>query len=336
MENLIDELVMPSSKADSIITVIGVGHAGINAVNRMRKIGIVGVNFLICDTDRVNLDNSPVEDKVVIDYASLRRADAQTGRDSTSEWLDQIRAYLENTGTRMVFIAVGMGGYTGTCASPLIAKLTREMGILTVADVTTPLKVEGSERVDTAMGSIGALRKYADSLIVVNGERLVERYGSNVTSLDIFAKADDIIATTVKSIAELYTIQSAFVRVDFSDIEQVMHDGGLCYIGVASAEGENRALEAARRSLCSPLLDSEKLIAGAKRMLINISAADADTIAYDEVMHLLEYLHDITMQKDADGNEHKTTIIWGISSKPALGNALEVFVVATGLDELPC
>lgn len=336
MDNLIDELVMPSSKVDSIITVIGIGHAGINAVNRMRKIGIVGVNFLICDTDRLNLDNSPVEDKVVIDYASLRRADAEPGHDPISKWLDQIRAYLENTGTRMVFIAAGMGGYTGTCASPLIAKLAREMGILTVADVTTPLKVEGSGRVDTAMGGIDALRKHADSLIVVNGERLVERYGSNATLLDIFSKADDIIVITVKSIAELYTIQNAFVRVDFSDIEQVMRDGGSCYIGVASAEGENRALEAARLSLCSPLLDSKKLIAGAKRMLINISAADADAIAYDEVLHLIEYLHDITMQKDADGNEHKTAIIWGIGSKPALGNALEVFVVATGLDELPC
>lgn len=330
MDNLIEGLVIPTQNAGPIITAIGVGGAGINAVNHMKEIGIEGANLLVCDTDRSSLDNSPVEDKIVMDYVAPDGADSD---DTPLAWPDRIRDYLENTGTRMVFIVAGMGGQTGTYASAVIARIARGMGILTVADVASPLTEEGCVRVDTAMDGIGVLRRYADSLMVVDGEKLKEKYGSDLPLNGIFVKADDIMAIAVKSITEVYTMEHAFIRFSFSDIEQIMRDGGDCYIGVASAEGEGRALDAVRRLLRSPL--NSNPIAGAKRLLVNISADDIGHVLYDEIADLLQYMLDNTGYTDADGNEHKATIIWGAGSKPALGNALEVVAIATGLDGQP-
>ena len=244
---------------------------------------------------------------------------------------DQIKQYIEGSGTRMVFITAGMGGGTGTGASPVIAKLAHEMGLLTVANVTSPLTVEGPTRCDQAAKGIEELRKYADSLLVINNESIREMYGK-LPIRQAFGKADDILAAATKGIAEIITVESAFIRVDFADLERVMRGSGRAHMGVASAEGEGRALEAARRSLCSPLLDNN-LISGAKNILINISAANIDDVAYDETMEILNYIQSYASYKDEDGVEHQANLIWGASSKPMPENVLEVVVVATGFSD---
>lgn len=210
----------------------------------------------------------------------------------------------------------------------MIAKLAHEMGLLTVAIVTSPLVIEGPARCEQAARGIEEIKKYADSLLVINNDSIREMYGK-LSLPQAFRKADDILAMATKGIAELITVESAYVRVDFADLERVMKGSGRAHMGVASAEGEGRALEAARRSLCSPLLDSN-LIAGAKNVLINISAADIDSVSYDETMEILNYIQSYASYKDEDGIEHRANLIWGASSKPMGENVIEVVVVATG------
>ena len=327
-----NELSMPK-QASSIITVIGVGGAGGNALNYMWRMGIKDVNFLACNTDQGALDNLdiPAENKIVMGPGLGAGNDPDRGRDLAMEALDEIREHLEARKTKMVFIAAGMGGGTGTGASPVIAKLAHEMGLLTVANVTLPLLWEGTTRCEQAARGVEELRKYADSLLVINNESIREMYGKLPVS-KAFGKADDILASATKGIAELITVKTAFIRVDFADLERVMRGSGRAHMGVASAEGEGRALEAARRSLCSPLLNSN-LISGAKKILLNVAAANIDDISYDEAMEVLNYIQSYASCKDKAGVEHKADIIWGVSAKPMPEGYLEVVVVATGFNE---
>ena len=325
-----NELTMPK-KASSIITVIGVGGAGGNAVNHMWNTGIKGVNFLICNTDQRALDNSPVEDKIRGGHDGLGAGnDPERGREAAVESLDQIKQYIEGSGTRMVFITAGMGGGTGTGASPVIAKLAHEMGLLTVANVTSPLTVEGPTRCDQAAKGIEELRKYADSLLVINNESIREMYGK-LPIRQAFGKADDILAAATKGIAEIITVESDLVNVDFADVSKVMHDSGRAHMAVATAEGDNRAEAVAEASLRSPLLD-HNLISGAKNILLNISVSDADSLMYEEVVRILEYIQTHASVQDDRGVVHNANIIWGTSEKPQLGNAIELVVVATGFE----
>ena len=327
-----NELSMPK-QASSIITVIGVGGAGGNALNYMWRMGIKDVNFLACNTDQGALDNLdiPAENKIVMGPGLGAGNDPDRGRDLAMEALDEIREHLEARKTKMVFIAAGMGGGTGTGASPVIAKLAHEMGLLTVANVTLPLLWEGTTRCEQAARGVEELRKYADSLLVINNESIREMYGKLPVS-KAFGKADDILASATKGIAELITVKTAFIHVDFADLERVMRGSGRAHMGVASAEGEGRALEAARRSLCSPLLNSN-LISGAKKILLNVAAANIDDISYDEAMEVLNYIQSYASCKDEAGVEHKADIIWGVSAKPMPEGYLEVVVVATGFNE---
>ena len=327
-----NELSMPK-QASSIITVIGVGGAGGNALNYMWRMGIKDVNFLACNTDQGALDNLdiPAENKIVMGPGLGAGNAPDRGRDLAMEALDEIREHLEARKTKMVFIAAGMGGGTGTGASPVIAKLAHEMGLLTVANVTLPLLWEGTTRCEQAARGVEELRKYADSLLVINNESIREMYGKLPVS-KAFGKADDILASATKGIAELITVKTAFIRVDFADLERVMRGSGRAHMGVASAEGEGRALEAARRSLCSPLLNSN-LISGAKKILLNVAAANIDDISYDEAMEVLNYIQSYASCKDEAGVEHKADIIWGVSAKPMPEGYLEVVVVATGFNE---
>ena len=332
MEDLMNELSMPK-QASSIITVIGVGGAGGNALNYMWRMGIKDVNFLACNTDQGALDNLdiPAENKIVMGPGLGAGNDPDRGRELAMESIDQIRQHLEARKTKMVFIAAGMGGGTGTGASPVIAKLAHEMGLLTVANVTLPLLWEGTTRCEQAARGVEELRKYADSLLVINNESIREMYGKLPVS-KAFGKADDILASATKGIAELITVKTAFIRVDFADLERVMRGSGRAHMGVASAEGEGRALEAARRSLCSPLLNSN-LISGAKKILLNVAASNIDDISYDEAMEVLNYIQSYASYKDDAGVEHKADIIWGVSAKPMQEGYLEVVVVATGFNE---
>ena len=329
-DDLMNEIAAAKDKS-SIIMVVGVGGAGGNAVNHMWNLGIKDVGFMVCNTDAQALDNSPVEEKVQLGREGLGAGnDPEHGRKAAIESLDDIRRRLEAAGTRMLFVTAGMGGGTGTGASPVIAKLAHEMGILTVGIVTSPLAVEGKIRYEQAFRGIEELSRNVDSLLVINNENIVEMYG-RLSLKQAFGKADDILASAAKGIAEIITVESDMVNVDFADVSKVMRDSGRAHMSVATAEGEHRAAEVARASLESPLLD-HTLISGAKNILLNISTSDADSLALDEVMEILKYIQSHASVQAPDGTVHDANIIWGTSVKPQLGRRIELVVVATGFD----
>lgn len=329
-DELMSEIKTPRTDG-SIITVAGVGGAGGNAVNHMHQLGIRGVTFMVCNTDQQALDKSPVERKIRLGTEGLGAGnDPENGRRAAVESLPEIRQCLEEAGTKMLFITAGMGGGTGTGASPVIAKLAREMGLLTVAIVTSPLALEGKIRYEQAFRGIEELRQNVDSLLIINNENILEIYG-RLSVRQAFGKADDILASAAKGIAEIITVESDLVNVDFADVSKVMRDSGRAHMAVATAEGENRAEAAAEASLHSPLLD-HNLIAGAKNILLNISVANADELMYEEVVRILEYIQSNASVEDEDGVVHSANIIWGTSEKPQLGGAIELVVVATGFD----
>ena len=329
-DDLMNEIAAAKDKS-SIIMVVGVGCAGGNAVNHMWNLGIKDVGFMVCNTDAQALDNSPVEEKVQLGREGLGAGnDPENGRKAAIESLDDIRRRLEAAGTRMLFVTAGMGGGTGTGASPVIAKLAHEMGILTVGIVTSPLAVEGKIRYEQAFRGIEELSRNVDSLLVINNENIVEMYG-RLSLKQAFGKADDILASAAKGIAEIITVESDMVNVDFADVSKVMRDSGRAHMSVATAEGEHRAAEVARASLESPLLD-HTLISGAKNILLNISTSDADSLALDEVMEILKYIQSHASVQAPDGTVHDANIIWGTSVKPQLGRRIELVVVATGFD----
>ena len=329
-DDLMNEIAAAKDKS-SIIMVVGVGGAGGNAVNHMWNLGIKDVGFMVCNTDAQALDNSPVEEKVQLGREGLGAGnDPENGRKAAIESLDDIRRRLEAAGTRMLFVTAGMGGGTGTGASPVIAKLAHEMGILNVGIVTSPLAVEGKIRYEQAFRGIEELSRNVDSLLVINNENIVEMYG-RLSLKQAFGKADDILASAAKGIAEIITVESDMVNVDFADVSKVMRDSGRAHMSVATAEGEHRAAEVARASLESPLLD-HTLISGAKNILLNISTSDADSLALDEVMEILKYIQSHASVQAPDGTVHDANIIWGTSVKPQLGRRIELVVVATGFD----
>ena len=327
-DELMSEIKAPKTDG-SIIMVVGVGGAGGNAVNHMWNLGIRGVTFMVCNTDQQALDKSPVEQKIRLGAEGLGAGnDPETGRRAAVESLPEIRQHLEEAGTRMLFITAGMGGGTGTGASPVIAKLAKEMGLLTVAIVTSPLAVEGKIRYEQAFRGIEELRQNVDSLLIINNENILEIYG-RLSLKQAFGKADDILCSAAKGIAEIITVESDLVNVDFADVSKVMRDSGRAHMAVATAEGDNRAETAAEASLRSPLLD-HNLISGAKNILLNISVSNADSLMYEEVVRILEYIQAHASVQDDNGVIHNANIIWGTSEKPQLGNAIELVVVATG------
>ena len=327
-DELMSEIKAPKTDG-SIIMVVGVGGAGGNAVNHMWNLGIRGVTFMVCNTDQQALDKSPVEQKIRLGAEGLGAGnDPENGRRAAVESLPEIRQHLEEAGTRMLFITAGMGGGTGTGASPVIAKLAKEMGLLTVAIVTSPLAVEGKIRYEQAFRGIEELRQNVDSLLIINNENILEIYG-RLSLKQAFGKADDILCSAPKGIAEIITVESDLVNVDFADVSKVMRDSGRAHMAVATAEGDNRAETAAEASLRSPLLD-HNLISGAKNILLNISVSNADSLMYEEVVRILEYIQAHASVQDDNGVIHNANIIWGTSEKPQLGNAIELVVVATG------
>ena len=327
-DELMSEIKAPKTDG-SIIMVVGVGGAGGNAVNHMWNLGIRGVTFMVCNTDQQALDKSPVEQKIRLGAEGLGAGnDPENGRRAAVESLPEIRQHLEEAGTRMLFITAGMGGGTGTGASPVIAKLAKEMGLLTVAIVTSPLAVEGKIRYEQAFRGIEELRQNVDSLLILNNENILEISG-RLSLKQAFGKADDILCSAAKGIAEIITVESDLVNVDFADVSKVMRDSGRAHMAVATAEGDNRAETAAEASLRSPLLD-HNLISGAKNILLNISVSNADSLMYEEVVRILEYIQAHASVQDDNGVIHNANIIWGTSEKPQLGNAIELVVVATG------
>ena len=329
-DDLKSEITAPRAEG-SIIMVVGVGGAGGNAVNHMWNLGIRGVTFMVCNTDQQALDKSPVARKIRLGSEGLGAGnDPENGRRAAVESLPEIRQVLEEAGTKMLFITAGMGGGTGTGASPVIAKLAKEMGLLTVAIVTSPLAVEGKIRYEQAFRGIEELRQNTDSLLIINNENILEIYG-RLSLKQAFGKADDILASAAKGIAEIITVESDLVNVDFADVSKVMRNSGRAHMAVATADGDKRAEAVAEASLRSPLLD-HNLISGAKNILLNISVSDADALMYEEVVRILEYIQAHASVQADNGVIHNANIIWGTSEKPQLGNFIELVVVATGFE----
>ena len=314
--------------AESIIMVIGVGGAGGNAVNHMQQMGIHGVNFVVCNTDRAALDNCLVKNKLVLGPGHGAGNKPEIGRKYAIESEEQIRSLLETSGVKMLFVAAGMGGGTGTGASPVIAKIAHDLGILTVAVVTMPFRMEGPKRYQFAVEGINELHQWVDSLLIIDNERLRKLYGK-LPIKDAFGKADDVLGMATKGIAELITVEYALVRVDFADVETVMRGSGRAHMSVVSASGDNRALQVAEGALSSSLLDDNH-ISGAKEILLSFSVSDIDKLTHDDITDAMEYIQRNASYTDEDGNTHSANIIWGASEKKWLADdELELVVVAT-------
>jgi cell division protein FtsZ len=309
----------------SIIKVLGIGGGGNNAVNHMFEKGIRDVNFVVCNTDHQALASSPVPIKVQIGEALTEGMGAGSqpdkGRKAALENLDNVMESLGGN-TRMVFITTGMGGGTGTGAIPVIAKACKEAGLLTIAVVTIPFKSEGKVRIRYAIDGITELKDNVDSLLVINNEKLREIYGNQGVST-AFAKADDVVTTAVKGIAEIITV-AGYINVDFADVETVMKNSGVAIMGMGTASGENRAIRAIENALASPLLNSND-ITGARSILINISSGKGNhELTMDELGEITDYMYEVASD-DA-------LIIRGLSQDDTLGENISVIVIATGFE----
>ncbi|GAA4020814.1 hypothetical protein GCM10022409_00370 [Hymenobacter glaciei] len=310
------------AQSKSIIKVIGVGGGGSNAVKHMHKQGIKDVEFIICNTDHQALQSSTVPNKLQIgvDLTEGLGAGAkpERGRQAAIESKEQIRDLL-NQGTKMLFITAGMGGGTGTGAAPVIAQVAQELGILTVGIVTAPFMFEGKKKRQQAEEGIKALSEHCDTVLVILNDKLPQIYG-NLTMGAAFAKADTVLTTAAKSIAEIITV-TADVNVDFEDVKTVMKDSGAAVMGSSVTEGENRARRAAEEALNSPLLNNTD-IHGAQRILLSIMSGVEHELEMDELTEITEYIQEKAGQ-DAE-------MIFGHGIDDSLGQSIRVTVIATG------
>ncbi|TWJ04335.1 cell division protein FtsZ [Mucilaginibacter frigoritolerans] len=305
----------------SIIKVIGVGGGGGNAVNHMYRQGITGVDFIICNTDAQALELSPIPNKVQLGASLTEGMGAgsipEVGKNSAIENIDDIKQML-GSNTKMLFITAGMGGGTGTGASPIIAKAARELDILTVGIITTPFAFEGKRRKMQAEEGMEELKKYVDSFLVISNDRVRQIFG-NLTLGSAFAQADNILTTAAKGIAEIITLPG-YINVDFKDVRTVMKDSGVSIMGSSSADGENRALKAVEGALSSPLLKDNE-IEGARYILLNISSGSKE-VTMDEVSVITDYI-----QEEAG---LAADLIWGNCIDENLGEKISVTIIATG------
>ncbi|NML66354.1 cell division protein FtsZ [Hymenobacter sp. RP-2-7] len=310
------------SQSRSIIKVVGVGGGGSNAVKHMHKQGIKDVEFIICNTDRQALESSTVPNKLQIgvDLTEGLGAGAkpERGRQAAIESREQIRELLNN-GTKMLFITAGMGGGTGTGAAPVIAQVAQELGILTVGIVTAPFLFEGKKKREQAEQGIRELSEHCDTVLVILNDKLRQLYG-NLPMGAAFAKADSVLTTAAKSIAEIITV-TADINVDFEDVKTVMKDSGAAVMGSAITEGENRARRAAEEALNSPLLNNTD-IQGAQKILLSIMSGDQAELEMDELSEITEYIQ----HKAGEDAE----MIFGHGTDETLGQSIRVTVIATG------
>ena len=317
--------LMEVSGQQAVIKVIGVGGGGGNAVDHMVSASLEGVEFIAANTDAQALHRSGVSKVMQLGEGLTRGlgagANPEVGRQAASEDRDKIAAALD--GTDMVFLTAGMGGGTGTGAAPVIAQLAREKGILTVAVVTRPFGFEGKKRIEAADQGIKELGELVDSLIVIPNERIMEVMGGNVTLLEAFGKANEVLFNAVQGISELIT-RPGLINVDFADVRTVMAEMGMAMMGSATATGPDRAMEAARGAVCSPLLE-EVDIHGAKGLLVNVSAGP--DMQLDEFAHVGEIVNEYASE---DG-----TVVIGTVLDSAMEDELRVTMVATGIRKAP-
>ena len=310
----------------SIIKVIGVGGGGSNAVNHMFEQGIKNVDFIVCNTDKQALDISPVSVKLQLGVGLTEGLGAgsipERGRDAVQENLDEVRQMLSGR-TKMVFITAGMGGGTGTGAAPVIASVAREMGILTVGIVTSPFQWEGRKRKQQALAGIEEMRNAVDTLLVINNDRLRELYG-NLSLDNAFEHADNVLATAARGIAGIIN-DIGKINVDFEDVKTVMTNSGVAIMGMAEAEGEERALRAAQEALDSPLLNDND-IEGARFVLFNITYGTRE-ILMDEITEITDHI------QNAAGSS--ADVIWGYGRDEDLGDKIRITLIATGFQTNP-
>lgn len=319
------EFDLPKGKS-SIIKVIGVGGGGNNALKHMYERGIHGVDFVICNTDQQTLDNNPVANKVQLGISTTEGlgagADPEVGEKAAIESIDDIKAALGQN-TKMVFITAGMGGGTGTGAAPVVAKIAKEMGILTVGIVTVPFSFEGKRRLEQAEAGLDKLRANVDSLIVINNDKLRHQFG-NLGFKQGFAKADEVLTNAAKGMAEVITAPFA-INIDFRDAKSVLQNSGTALMSTGIANGEKRAEEAVKKALDSPLLNDNK-ITGAKDVLLLILSGSDEK--YEATMDEIGIINDY-VQAEAGGN-NAANIIFGVGTDEELGDAIKVLVIATG------
>lgn len=310
-----------NEKTPTIIKVIGVGGGGGNAVEYMYDKGICDVDFVICNTDYQALRNSQIPCRVQLGKELTSGHGAGNnplmGEKSAQESLADIESLLKKN-TKMAFITAAMGGGTGTGAAPVIAKLSKDLGILTVGIVSVPARFEGPKRLDQARDGLRKLKDYVDCLIVIDNEKIKAIYGSQTIS-SAFAKANDVLNIAAKGIAEIITLPG-YINVDFADVRTVMTDSGVAIMGAAKASGEDRAIRAITEALESPLLNNNDIL-GAKDILLNITSG-TDEITMDEMSQITSHI----IRKV--GNN--AAVIWGVGTDLNLGDAISVTIIATG------
>jgi cell division protein FtsZ len=309
----------------SIIKVIGVGGGGSNAVNHMYAQNIEGVNFIICNTDAQAIAQSKVANKIQLGPQLTQGlgagANPNIGRQATEESLEEIKRILE-VNTKMAFITAGMGGGTGTGGAPILAKICKDLGILTVGIVTTPFAYEGKKRIAQAEEGIALLKDHVDTLLVISNDKLRHQFG-NLKMKEAFNKADNVLATAAKCITDVIN-STGQINVDFADVCTVMRNGGVAILGSASAEGENRAQRAIESALNSPLLNDND-IRGAKWILININSAEGEhEFTMDEVEIIQNYL--------LSNAGEDTDVILGMGYDSTLGSRIGITLIATGFE----
>ena len=313
-------------ETSSIIKVIGVGGGGSNAVNHMYNQGIVGVDFIVCNTDRQALDISPVPHKVQLGPALTEGRGAgmlpEVGMQAAIENIEEIRELLSKN-TKMVFVTAGMGGGTGTGAAPVIAQVAKDLGILTVGIVTVPFNFEGRKRRQQAEEGLEKMRQNVDTLLIINNERLRE-FGKNMSLTDAFSHADNILTVAAKGIAEVISV-TGIINVDFNDVNTVLRNSGQAIMGSAIAEGDDRAIAAVKNALTSPLLNDND-INGARYVLLNITYGSKE-VMMDEITEITDYI------QDAAGAT--ADVIWGHGFDASLGEKLSITLIATGFSSTP-
>jgi cell division protein FtsZ len=309
----------------SIIKVIGVGGGGSNAVNYMHSLGIDGVDFVICNTDSQALALSPVPNKIQLGPHLTQGlgagANPEIGKQASEESIEDISKILK-VNTRMAFITAGMGGGTGTGGAPVVSKICRDLGILTVGIVTMPFTYEGRKRMKQAQEGIDRMREHVDTILIVSNDKLRQQFG-NLPFTQAFAKADDILATAAKCITDVINTTGQ-INVDFADVCTVMRNGGVAILGNAVVAGENRALHAVEQALNSPLLNDND-IRGAKWILLNINSAAGE---FEHTMDEAEAIQAYVQQQAGDNCD----VILGMGHDPNLGDRISVTIIATGFN----
>ena len=323
---MVDFCTPDKETKNTIIKVIGVGGGGGNAVNHMYREGIHDVSFVLCNTDNQALNDSPVPVLLQLGTEGLGAGNKPAkARQAAEESLDSIKQMLSD-GTKMTFITAGMGGGTGTGAAPVIARVSKELGILTVGIVTIPFRFEGKRKIDQALDGVEEMAKHVDALLVINNERLREIY-PELTVLDAFGKADDTLSVAAKSIAEIIT-NHGLINLDFNDVKTVLKDGGVAIMSTGYGEGEGRVKQAIEDALNSPLLNDNDVF-NAKKILLSINfCKDSSTSDNGNNGLMMEEMNEVNDFMERFGSDFE--IKWGIGLDPDLGKKVKVTILATG------